>query len=148
MWARPCARAVPPAAYGRFLATTRYEGFVAMLPGPVGDRCERWQLFSAKELVAASPPSVQPVDIALTSTNYHVRPDEGRGYYSVSKLDVVRDLKWSRPKGPRAGTVGLARRSRLLVRRRALRSRVACGRELGGVLPIIRLRRLDALVLL
>ena len=72
-----------------------------MLPGPVGDRCERWQLFSAKELVAASPPSVQPVDIALTSTNYHVRPDEGRAYYSVSKLDVMRVLKWSRPKGPR-----------------------------------------------
>ena len=93
---RPCARAVPPAAYGRFLATTRYEGFVAMLPGPVGDRCEQWQSFSAKELVAAWPPSVQPVDIALKSTNYHVRPDEGRGYYSVSKLDVMRVPKWPR----------------------------------------------------
>ena len=47
LWMRSLAgeavrRAVPPAAYGRFLATTRYEGFVAMLPGPVGDRCERW----------------------------------------------------------------------------------------------------------
>ena len=93
MWTRPCARAVPPAASGRFLATTRYEGFVAMLPGPVGDRCEQWQSFSAKELVAASTQSVQPVDIALTSANYHVRPVEDHAYCSVPKLECYESPK-------------------------------------------------------
>ena len=64
-----------------------------MLVDPVGDRCDRWQSFSAKELVAASTQSVQPVDIALTSANYHVRPDEGHAYYSVPKLECYESPK-------------------------------------------------------